>query len=307
MENGKCALAKNLMSGIALGSSEFHVFRSDKRRILPEYLFSLLNREEVRKVAETNMAWASGHRRVPIDFYESLDVPLPPLDIQQQIVDEMEILEKKEAKNKEKLGVHKSDIVKKANGYYGQYNLCKLGVVCHEPMYGANESATEWNPEKDYRYIRITDINDSGKLNNEWKTAETVAEKYILSDGDFLFARSWATAGKTFFYREEFGKALYAGYLIRFRTKEDILDASFLNFILKADYYKNWVLNNRAGTAQPNINAQQYSSFEIPLPPLSEQQRIVTEIEQIEWEISRLEIELANIPAQKEAILKKYL
>jgi restriction endonuclease S subunit len=66
-------------------------------------------------------------------------------------------------------------------------------------------------------------------------------------------------------------------------------------------------LNNRAGTAQPNINAQQYSSFEIPLPPLAEQQRIVTEIEQIECEIAQLEAELANIPAQKEAILKKYL
>ena len=49
-------------------------------------------------------------------------------------------------------------------------------------MYGANESAVNGDPEKDPRYIRITDIHEDGSLNNDWKTAERVEEKYILKE-----------------------------------------------------------------------------------------------------------------------------
>ncbi|HEY8688923.1 MAG TPA: N-6 DNA methylase [Chitinophagaceae bacterium] len=92
MENGKCALAKSLTNAIALGSSEFHVFRvSDK--ILPEYLFYHLNRQKIRDEAEKKMTGASGHRRVPISFYENLKIPVPSIQIQQQLVEEIEILE----------------------------------------------------------------------------------------------------------------------------------------------------------------------------------------------------------------------
>lgn len=174
-------------------------------------------------------------------------------------------------------------------------------------MYGANQSAIEGIPEMDYRYIRITDINENGKLNSDWKTAEVIEDKFILKEGDILFARSGATAGKTFFYKESFGKALFAGYLIRFQAKVGILDAKFLNFILKSKNYQNWVLDTRSGTAQPNINAQQYSSFEIPLPSFQEQQSIVSEIEKIEIEAVKLEEELADMATGTEIILKKYL
>ncbi len=47
--------------------------------------------------------------------------------------------------------------------------------------------------------------------------------------------------------------------------------------------------------------------IKIPLPPLPEQQKIVSEIEKIEEKITLLEKEIAEIPSQKEAILKKYL
>ena len=52
---------------------------------------------------------------------------------------------------------------------------------------------------------------------------------------------------------------------------------------------------------------EKIQGIKITLPPLAEQQRIVTEIEKIETEIGTLESELASIPVQKEAILKKYL
>lgn len=90
MENGKCALATGLTNGIALGSSEFHVFRSKSDELNPKFLFYFLNRESIRKEAEKNMTGASGHRRVPIGFYESLIVPLPEPTEQQKIITQIE-------------------------------------------------------------------------------------------------------------------------------------------------------------------------------------------------------------------------
>lgn len=94
MENGKCALANGLTNQIGLGSSEFHVFRSNEK-INSKFLFTYLNRFEIRKAAEQVMTGASGHRRVPISFYENLQIPLPAIDEQKKIVAEIEKIEAK--------------------------------------------------------------------------------------------------------------------------------------------------------------------------------------------------------------------
>lgn len=93
MENGKCACTDNIKCDIAFGSSEFHVFRVSEK-IINKYLFALLNRSEIRENAEQQMTGASGHRRVPIAFYENLSIPVPPLPEQQKIVAQIEKLEK---------------------------------------------------------------------------------------------------------------------------------------------------------------------------------------------------------------------
>ncbi len=99
MENGKCAIAKGLTNGIGMGSSEFHVFRI-KNEYSTEYVFAYLNREIVRKEAAQNMTGASGHRRVPISFYENLEIPIPPLTEQQRIVSKIETYEAEISKAK---------------------------------------------------------------------------------------------------------------------------------------------------------------------------------------------------------------
>jgi len=93
MENGKCALATDLTNGIGLGSSEFHVFRAESSMIFNKFLFGLLNRPNIRLEAEKKMTGASGHRRVPIAWYEDLDIPVPSIEEQRRIVSQVEELE----------------------------------------------------------------------------------------------------------------------------------------------------------------------------------------------------------------------
>ena len=107
MENGKCALAIGLSSGLAMGSSEFHVFRVNEA-VLNQYLFALLNREAVRKAAEQNMTGSSGHRRVPANFYADYKIPIPPLTIQTQLAAEIALLE-------QQIATHQTTINQAAN------------------------------------------------------------------------------------------------------------------------------------------------------------------------------------------------
>lgn len=183
---------------------------------------------------------------------------------------------------------------------HSKWPLASLGsLVSVPPQYGANVAATEGNPLSDYRYIRITDITESGELNNDWKTAERIDEQYILSDKDLLFARSGATAGKPFLYREKIGKALFAGYLIRFRFTKKVMPEYVFQFCLSEEYRK-WVLAHRGGTAQPNINAQQYSSFKLPLAPVDIQEKIVVECDAVDNEVKEARKQMAKSESEIE-------
>ena len=92
MENGKCAIATELTNGIGFGSSEFHVFRCSDQ-IHNKYLFGYLNRESIRQMAAKRMTGSSGHRRVPISFYENLEILVPSLEEQERVIKEIETYE----------------------------------------------------------------------------------------------------------------------------------------------------------------------------------------------------------------------
>lgn len=98
MENGKCFVAENLVNGIGFGSTEFHVIRVDKNKALPKFIFYILRTKYIRNLARTTMTGTSGHKRVPESFLKESKFPLPPLEVQKQIVEqldkEMEALEK---------------------------------------------------------------------------------------------------------------------------------------------------------------------------------------------------------------------
>ena len=161
-------------------------------------------------------------------------------------------------------------------------------------MYGANERAIDGDPQTEVRYIRITDIDDHGKLQNEdWKTAKRVDEKYALDENDILFARSGATAGKTFIYKSEYGKAIFAGYTIRFRFDRTKVNPLFVFYYTLLSRYRRWVRIIQRPSGQPNINSREFKSFELPLAPLDIQNHIV-EIMQSAYAQKRLKDQEAD-------------
>ena len=151
-----------------------------------------------------------------------------------------------------------------------------MGDVANGFDYGLNAAATEFDGKN--KYIRITDIDDETRMFvQERITSPDIelenADDYILKKGDVLFARTGASVGKSYIYRESDGIVYYAGFLIRAHVNEEN-DADFVyQNTLTESYYKYiQVTSQRSG--QPGVNAKEYQEFSFLVPKKEEQVKI---------------------------------
>ena len=147
--------------------------------------------------------------------------------------------------------------------------------------YGAGSASIEYDSSRP-RYVRITDINDDGTLNDDYVSSanEEDDETYRLSYGDFLFARMGATVGKTYAYKD--GNQIFAGYLIRYKLDLEKVLPEYLYIYTKLEDYKKWVELNQSGAAQPGINAKKYGTLLIPVAPLDKQKEFASFAKQVD-------------------------
>ena len=145
--------------------------------------------------------------------------------------------------------------------------------------YGSGAAACEYDGKT--RYVRITDIGNEGTLGTDVVSPNSVDDKYLLNDGDVLFARTGATVGKTYLYRSSAGRCIYAGFLIRVVPNQKIIRPDYLYYFTKSPQYKGFVKNSMKIVAQPNINAKQYGDLEFNVPSLEEQDLIIKKLNTI--------------------------
>ena len=217
---------------------------------------------------------------------EQIPIPIPLRAEQERIVAELDclsgVIEKKREQLRELDALAQSIFYQMFgdpnNSIYETRNLSDLSK--HKLSYGSGASAVDFDGK--IRYVRITDIKDDGELQDDKVSPNVFDDKYTLNDGDILFARSGATVGKTYQYKQKDGKAIYAGYLIRFIPNRNIVLPSYIFGYTKTNYYKAFISASAQAVAQPNINAQQYGALKVPIPPLTLQQEFADKIEAIE-------------------------
>ncbi len=291
MENGKCGIAEGLTNNIGLGSSEFHVFRTGKN-ILPKYLFAILNRDEIRLVAETNMTGASGHKRVPEYFYANIKLPLPPIKIQQKIVDEIEILEKQEKNLQSKIYTHKEHINNSLENLLGKAtkSVRLSDTDIFETKIGKRVLKSEISNQGKYPVYSANVFEPFGFIDKELLTDFSISSVLWGIDGDWMV--NVISENKPFYPTD------HCGYL---RIKQPIAKARYIAYCLDKE-------GQQIGFSRTKrASIDRIEGIKIPLPTMAEQEKVDSEIEKLEQEITKSEKQIAEIPKQKEAILKKYL
>ena len=293
---GRSCVLKGNEGCLTLQRSVAALHPSDQ--IMPRYLMHCLigNRHTLNQEAH-----GIAQKGIYLKQLSSLSIPLPPKSTQLAIVSELDKinelirLKKEQLKDFDNLAQSLfyemfGDPVKNEKGW----EVKKLKEIATEKLsYGSGASAVPFNTS--VRYIRITDINEYGELKDEKVSPNIFEEKYLLAEGDILFARSGATVGKTYLHKRNKIPCIYAGYLIRLRPNEKLVLPNYVYYYTKSNYYKSFICANQRVVAQPNINAKQYGDLELPLPPLPLQQLFAQRIEQIEHQKSEVQKAITNL------------
>lgn len=319
----------------AIVTNDFPLFDVNTKRINPQFLLLITTTKVFIKFAQSCSSGTTNRQRMDIDLFLNQKIPLPKLEEQDKIVNnylnkineaerlkiEAEKLEvEKENYFSNQLGVKKDIVpksvkglqifnysdferwdvwVNKGNSMSEKYKSLKFkDIVIGKPIYGANVKGVK--RKSDTRYIRITDINENGTLNEEFVSPEFVEEKYLLKEDDFLIARSGNTVGKTFLYKEKYGRAIYAGYLVNYHLdKQKVLPEYVLEYT-KSYSFKQWILSNQRIAGQPNINGQEYLESPIIVPPLNIQKSIVENVSEVKSKIQDINLQIASIKIEAE-------
>ncbi|MCJ0829848.1 restriction endonuclease subunit S [Acinetobacter sp. NIPH1876] len=274
-----------------LSSTEALVFRSSEV-IYPKFLsYYCLSQDFINEVNGTT--FGSKMPRASWDDISSFRMVYPSLDEQKIITDfldkrlaQVDALITKQETLLEKLDeqrvslishavtkglnpdveMKESDVVLLGN-IPNTWNVKRLKFLLSEKLkYGANESA-ESDDKENPRYIRITDIDESGNLKDEtFKSLESEkAQEYLLDDLDILLARSGATVGKSYLYKaESVGFACYAGYLIRARLDQGNYNPEFVNYFLQSKQYWDWISSVNIQATIQNVSAEKYNDLFAP-------------------------------------------
>ena len=320
--NGACGFIPRELDG-AIVTYDFPVYEIDGAAD-PRYLNHLMGLPVFWRLCESVSDGTTNRVRLDLGLFDDLEFPMPPLHEQQAIgtvldaIDEAIKSTKTVISNTERLrdallhelltrgvaGWHtKWRNVPRLGTVPADWEVVRLGEICEPPKYGAVSPARPFDPSLP-RYVRITDLAEDGRLRTDDPRSADPSSvvDYELRSGDLLFARSGATVGKTYLYRSEDGPCVFAGYLIRFRVKPDVALAKFAEIYTRSSPYLRWVNSMLRAGAQPNINASEYSSLPIPLPPLPEQRAIATVLNIINETIECTRKELGRLRSFKLSI-----
>jgi len=191
------------------------------------------------------------------------------------------------------------------------WEVRRLRFLTSESLkYGANESA-ELDDRELPRYIRITDVNEDGTLNEDTfrSIPYDIAKEYLLKSGDILLARSGATVGKSFQYFESWGVAAFAGYLIRFRVDTSIFNPRFSYYYFRTKGYWGWIDSTLIQATIQNVSAEKYANAFLPLPVIDEQKSIADFLDkktsQIDALIEKKKELIEKLKEQRMALITK--
>lgn len=259
--------------------------------VLNRYLFSLFNSRFIDlEKGNFNAFWKSLNSTF---LKEEVKIPLPPLDIQQKIVDEIEVLEKEEQEKKEKVEALKGKI---------EEIVWWVEWKKQVKIWDIKEELFAWWDLPEWNYIKWLKETEEYKipiysnwLEDDWLywyTNKARVEKECVT----ISAR-W-----TIWFPIERKQPFYPIVrLLVLIPKENLALNKYLVYVIKKlDLKQFWATT-------PQLTVPQISDFKIPLPSLETQKQIVSQIEKIESEIEILEKDLKQIPEKKQAILTKYL
>jgi type I restriction enzyme S subunit len=307
MENGKAAIARNLLNGKAFGSTEFHVLKP-KDNVLAEFLFYFIRQESFRKDAKAHFSGTAGQLRVPEKFLFNYPIPLPPLPEQKRIVSRIE-----ELFNDLEAGVAALERVRAG---LKRYKASVLKAACEGRLLGKGRKLGSDGLPDGWRWVtvenlsskekhslaigpfgsnlKVIDYRDQGVPlvfvrnirtgnfdNTHYITKEKARElrAHQITGGDILITKMGEPPGDACLYPESRPIAVITADCIKWGVEPALANKRFIVHMINSPVMQKQIQKITRGVAQKKVSLDRFRGLLVPLPPLDEQKRIVSEVE----------------------------
>lgn len=320
-ENGKIGIAKGLTNGVGFGSSEYIVYRPDSR-LISEYLFYFLLLPKFRAEGEKMMGGAVGHQRIPKEFYEEYEIPIPPLPEQKRIVaildEAFEAIDQAKANIERNIDNAKELFQSKLNEIFSQ-----RGEGWEEKML---KDACEIRPSKRAVKKKLSDDElvsfvpmshlEINKKYFEEESTKPLAEVYkgytYFEDGDVLLAKitpCFENGKLGIASNLENGVGFGSSEYIVYRPHKGLLN-EYLYYFLNRDRFRSIGESLMGGAVgHQRIQKEFYEDFTISYPDVSTQKEIVKKLDSISSDknemLSIYKKKLSALEELKKSILQK--
>jgi type I restriction enzyme S subunit len=243
-------------------------------------------------------------RRVNGDALEKIVIPVPPIKIQEEVVRILDAFSALEAELEAELEERR-----KQYQYYRDALLTSdsksinIGTIC------MRVDKIKWKEkiDQDYSYIDLSSVSRDNSSISEtqvinYKNAPSRAQQ-IIEEGDIIFGTTRPTLMRVAYIPNEYdGQICSTGFCVLRANREQLLPR-YLYFHLTTKKFKSFVEKNQEGAGYPAISDSKVKSFEIPLPSLEEQLRIVSILDKFEGLVNGIK---EGLPAEILARRQQY-
>jgi len=255
----------------AIASTGFAVLRAKAVQLLPEFLIRMLRHE--RSVDQMiGMMGKGAYPSINQTDVELIQIPLPPLDVQKEIVAEIKGYQKVIDGARIVLDNYRPHIP-----IHPDWPVFELSEVTTKITDGAHFTPTY--VENGVPFLRVTDITESNTSKKfiPQEEHDELIKRCRPEKGDVLYSKN-GTIGIAKLIDWDWEFSIFVS-LALIKPKKDSLDSHYLKCFLNSDTaYAQATARSKSGTVT-NLHLVDIKTIKIPLPSLATQQAIVAEIE----------------------------
>lgn len=298
-ENGKLGIAAGLRNGVGFGSSEYVVFRASER-LAPEWLYYYLSRQAFRVEGAGQMAGAVGHRRVAKDFIEHYPIPVPPVEEQQRIVaildESFAAVATARANAERNLRNARELFDSYLSGVFAQrgdgWVERRFGAICgfvRGPFGGSLTKSmfvADGYAVYEQSHAISNQFTDVRYFIDERKFSEM--RRFEVHPNDIVMSCA-GTLGRTAIAPKGVRRGIINQALLKLTPGPEVIP-QFVKYWMESDDFQSALNSGAAGAALQNVaSVRILKDIRVPVPPLTEQHRVVNILGQASLETRRLE------------------
>ena len=243
-------------------------------------------------------------------------IPIPPLPIQEEIVRILDLFTTLEMELEAELEARKKQ--------YDFYLNKLLTPIEYNGKWLLNDKEVEWMEIKDcclktdninwfdsknteYRYIDLTSVDIENCMITETKTVNSTnapsRARQIVKTDDIIFGTTFPTLKRYSLITPEYDQQICSTGFCVLRANRAVIEPKYLFFLLKTESFYNHISRFQEGASYPSISDTLVKKHLIPIPSLSEQERIVSILDKFDSLVYDISI---GLPAEIEARRKQY-